>query len=567
MSQTTFKAPGPSTPITQLDDVHINDRDSEACQVRNQHRPVRETPIHNLSNNHDASSSNEPGIQSTKSKKTLLQIATVMSSLCACVFLAALELTIVSTALPTIAAHFASDSGYTWIGTSFVLAHTASTPPWGKISDIWGRKPILLFANVIFFAGSLVCALVDDLAIFIAGRAIQGLGAAGMQTLVNILPITAAVFVLLVFTLKLPSPNTPVWAGLKAIDWPGSFLIIGGTLMLLLGLYLGGVYEPWNSAKVVSLIVFGVVTGVLFIWNEWKLAEFPVLPVHLFKTCSSSSAYAVTFFHAFVFLGVAYYLPLYFQAVLLASPLRSGVYLLPFILPISISAALTGVYIQFSGKYLLVSRVGLMIMTLGMGLMISLDINMNWAKLISFQILTGIGVGLNFEGPLLSVQAVVPHKDVAAATTAMGFVRTLATAISVVIGGVLFQNEMKGEYQTLEDSLGPGLARLFNGASASASVDLIKTLPTESQLVVRTAFFNAIDKMWIMYTAFSSVGLLLGFFMKAHHLSKDHQEAHLGIVNEARGSNQADEVDFSIGTSESQEMRCVTPRHRGASTT
>ncbi|KAI1049162.1 hypothetical protein LB506_004796 [Fusarium annulatum] len=609
MSQTTSQAPGPAMPITQLDG--INDRGSAANQVCNQHHSVRETPVSNLGNIHDASSSDEPGIQSPKSKKTLLQIATVMSSLCACVFLAALELTIVSTALPTIAAHFASDSGYTWIGTSFVLAHTASTPPWGKISDIWGRKPILLVANVIFFAGSLVCALVDDLAVFIAGRAIQGLGAAGMQTLVNIcisdmfsqrdrglyygltsivwavasgigpvlggaltdrlnwrwcfwinLPITAAVFVLLFFTLKLPSPNTPVWAGLRAIDWPGSFLIIGGTLMLLLGLYLGGVYEPWNSATVVSLIVFGVVTGVLFIWNEWKLAEFPVLPVHLFKTCSSSSAYAVTFFHAFVFLGVAYYLPLYFQAVLLASPLRSGVLLLPFILPISISAALTGAYIQFSGKYLLVSRVGLMIMTLGMGLMINLEIDMNWAKLISFQTLTGIGVGLNFEGPLLSVQAVVPHKDVAAATTAMGFIRTLASGISVVIGGILFQNGMKGEYQTLEDSLGPDLARLFNGASASASVDLIKTLPTESQLVVRTAFFNALDKIWIMYTAFSGIGLLLSFFMKAHHLSKDHQEAHLGILNEARESDQAGEVDFSTGTSESQEMRRTTPRPR-----
>ncbi|KLO98911.1 related to DHA14-like major facilitator efflux transporter (MFS transporter) [Fusarium fujikuroi] len=613
MSQTTSQAPGPAMPITQLDG--INDRGLAAYQVCNQNLPVRETPVSNLGNSHDASSSDEHGIQRTNSNKTLLQIATVMSSLCACVFLAALELTIVSTALPTIAAHFASDSGYTWIGTSFVLAHTASTPPWGKISDIWGRKPILLVANVIFFAGSLICALVDDLAVFIAGRAIQGLGAAGMQTLVNIcisdmfsqrdrglyygltsivwavasgigpvlggaltdrlnwrwcfwinLPITAAVFVLLFFTLKLPSPNTPVWAGLKAVDWPGSFLIIGGTLMLLLGLYLGGVYEPWNSATVVSLIVFGVVTGVLFIWNEWKLAEFPVLPVHLFKTCSSSSAYAVTFFHAFVFLGVAYYLPLYFQAVLLASPLRSGVLLLPFILPISISAALTGAYIQFSGKYLLVSRVGLMIMTLGMGLMINLDIDMNWAKLISFQILTGIGVGLNFEGPLLSVQAVVPHKDVAAATTAMGFIRTLASGISVVIGGILFQNGMKGEYQTLEDSLGPDLARLFNGASASASVDLIKNLPTESQLVVRTAFFNALDKMWIMYTAFSGIGLLLSFFMKAHHLSKDHQEAHLGIVNEARESDQAGEVDFSTATSESQEMRRTTPRPRGVST-
>lgn len=184
MSQTTSQAPGPSMPITQLDG--ISDRGSTAYQVCNQHRSVRETPVSNLGNRHDASSSDEPGIQSPKSKKTLLQIATVMSSLCACVFLAALELTIVSTALPTIAAHFASDSGYTWIGTSFVLAHTASTPPWGKTSDIWGRKPILLVANVIFFAGSLICALVDDLAVFIAGRAIQGLGAAGMQTLVNI---------------------------------------------------------------------------------------------------------------------------------------------------------------------------------------------------------------------------------------------------------------------------------------------------------------------------------------------------------------------------------------------
>jgi MFS family permease len=122
----------------------------------------------------------------TSPKRSPAQIATVMASLCACVFLSALEVTIVSTALPTIAAHFASDSGYTWIGTSYVLAHTATTPTWGKISDIWGRKPIILVANVIFFSGSLICALVDDFAAFIAGRAVQGVGAAGMQTMVNI---------------------------------------------------------------------------------------------------------------------------------------------------------------------------------------------------------------------------------------------------------------------------------------------------------------------------------------------------------------------------------------------
>ncbi|KAF5245836.1 hypothetical protein FAUST_1623 [Fusarium austroamericanum] len=564
-------------------------------------------------NNEPPTNSNESEPAEHSSKKSLVQIATVMASLCACVFLAALEVTIVSTALPTIAAHFASDSGYTWIGTSFVLAHTASTPSWGKISDIWGRKPILLIANVIFFAGSLLCALVDDLAIFIAGRAIQGLGAAGMQTLVNIcigdmfsqrdrglyygltsivwavasgvgpilggaftvrlswrwcfwinLPITVAVFFLLVLTLRLPSPNTPVWAGLKAIDWPGSFLIVGGTLMLLLGLYLGGVYEPWNSATVVCLIVFGIITALLFVWNEWKLAEYPVIPVHLFKTWSSSAAYAVTFFHAFVFMGVAYYFPLYFQAVLLASPLRSGIYLLPFILSISISAAITGIYIQFSGKYLLVSRAGLALMTLGMGLMMNLGMDLNWAKMITFQLLTGIGVGMNFEGPLLSVQAVVPHEDVAAATTSMGFTRTIATAISVVIGSVLFQNEMKGENKALLGALGPELARMFDGASASANIDLINTLPAESQLIVRAAFFHSLDKMWILYTAFSSGGLLLSFFMKAQHLSKDHNNAHLGIAKDSNVGVSEEVTTILTENDENHELRHIPTKARDA---
>lgn len=182
MSQTSIEQlEAPSTTLgesqskTQQNGSNNNDRNYLQSQPP---ETVGEVP--------PSTSNDEPTSSTPRSKKSLAQIATVMTSLCACVFLAALEVTIVSTALPTIASHFASDSGYTWIGTSFVLAHTASTPSWGKISDIWGRKPILLIANVIFFGGSLICALVDDLAAFIAGRAIQGLGAAGMQTMVNI---------------------------------------------------------------------------------------------------------------------------------------------------------------------------------------------------------------------------------------------------------------------------------------------------------------------------------------------------------------------------------------------
>lgn len=116
------------------------------------------------------------------------QTATIMACLCACVFVAALDITIVATALPTIAAHFASPSGYTWIGTAFILAHTATTPSWGKLSDIWGRRPVLLAACAVFFAGSLLCAVVGgrQLAAFVAARALQGVGAAGLQTMVNV---------------------------------------------------------------------------------------------------------------------------------------------------------------------------------------------------------------------------------------------------------------------------------------------------------------------------------------------------------------------------------------------
>jgi MFS family permease len=115
-----------------------------------------------------------------------IQVALIMSSLCACVFVAAIEMTIISTALPDIAAHFQSPFGYQWVGSAYILGNTATIPTWGKISDIWGRKLIMLIAIAIFFAGNLTCALADEIALFLAGRAVQGVGAAGLLTLVNI---------------------------------------------------------------------------------------------------------------------------------------------------------------------------------------------------------------------------------------------------------------------------------------------------------------------------------------------------------------------------------------------
>lgn len=305
-------------------------------------------------------------------------------------------------------------------------------------------------------------------------------------------------FPLLYFSLKLPNPKTPIVAGLKAIDWTGSLLIIGGAVMLLIGLHLGGVYDPWNSAIVVCLITFGLLAGGLFALNEWKLAADPVMPLHLFRTASSSAAYAVCFFHAFAFMGVAYYLPLYFQAVLLASPLMSGVYLLPFIVSSSIAAALTGWYIQWSGRYLPAVYLGVVAMTLGIGLLIDIGVDADWVKLSIYQIIGGSGFGMNLEGPLLAVQAAVPARDIGSATAAMSFVRTISTAISIVVGGVVFQNEMNKKRAILEAGLGTEVARLLDGASAAANIEVVKALPDLEQGIARQAFYEATRSMWMM---------------------------------------------------------------------
>jgi MFS family permease len=315
-------------------------------------------------------------------------------------------------------------------------------------------------------------------------------------------PITATAFVFLSFFLRLDNPRTPIWDGLKAVDWLGSLGIVGSTLMLLLGLELGGITYPWNSPTVICLIVFGIFVGGLFVVNEWKLAWFPIMPIRLFRSTSSVAALCVCFMHGFVFIAGSYYLPLYFQAVLGASPLLSGVYLLPFVMALSFMSALMGVFIKRTGKYRPPIWFGLTVMTIGYGLFTNLDVSPNWAKIIIFQIIAGIGVGPNFQSPLIALQAQIEPRDIATATATFGFTRSLSTSISVVIGGVIFQNQMANKYQSLVAALGLQTASLLSGGSAGANVGIVAALPPAQQMVARQAFFESLRTMWIMVSLY-----------------------------------------------------------------
>jgi hypothetical protein len=345
-------------------------------------------------------------------------------------------------------------------------------------------------------------------------------------------PITGTVIIVLFFFLNLHNPKTPVWDGLKAVDWAGSLAIVGGTLMLLLGLEFGGVTYPWGSPKVICLIVFGIVAACLFVLNEWKFARYPVMPLRIFKYRSNIASLGVCFCHGYVFIAGTYFLPLYFQAVLGATPLLSGVYLIPLAMSLSVMSAFTGIFIKKTGKYLPAIWFGLVVMTLGFGLFIDLKPTADWPRIILFGIVAGIGVGPNFQAPLLALQTMVAQRDIATATATFGFTRNLSTSISVVIGGVVFQNEMQKRYPVLVAALGKQTADLLSGGSAGASVGIVSQLPPAQQVIARDAFFGSLRTMWIMYVAFAAFGIFLSLFIGDQKLSKDHTVLKTGLVED-----------------------------------
>ncbi|KAJ5549240.1 Efflux pump dotC [Penicillium frequentans] len=520
------------------------------------------------------------------------KIILVMVALCMALFLAALDMTIISTALVTIADNFhATESGYSWIAASYLLANAACIPLWGKISDIWGRKPIILMANVLFLVGSLICALAKNLPMIIAGRAVQGIGGGGIIILANIsvsdlfsmrdrpmyygifgatwaiagalgpivggafttdvtwrwcfyvnLPVGGVSLVILFFFLHIESPKTPLLAGLRTVDWIGTFTIIGGTLMFLFGLEFGGVNYPWASATVICLIVFGIVVWVLAFLAEWKIAKYPIIPTRLFGEWYNVLILLVCFCHGFVFISGTYYLPLYFQTVLMASPIMSGVYVLPLVLALSIGSAATGIVMKKTGRYRELISGGLFLMTLGFGLFIDLKSYASWPRIIIFQLIGGIGIGPNFQAPLVAFQANVRPADMAIATATFGFVRQLSTSISVVLGTVVYQNVMGQQSAKLIAAVGAEKAATISSSFSGSSRSLIESLTDSQREVVLEAFTFALSRMWILYTCVGGVGFFLSLLIRPKVLSKSHTVQKTGLDQQER--NRQDLIDI-----------------------
>ncbi|KAK9780714.1 hypothetical protein SCAR479_01900 [Seiridium cardinale] len=517
------------------------------------------------------------GEQQVKKKiRTYLVVLALFLSL----FAAALDVSIVATAAPTISEELSSAVGYTWIGASFLLASVTASAIWVTLSDIWGRKIIMMILLAWFALSSIVCAVARTIEVLIVGRAFQGAAGGGLVLLVHVcisdlfslrqrslllgltegvwalaggvgpvlggvfaslaswrwsfwinVPISGLAACIIFFFLDVQHEYTSFSDGLKAIDWTGIFAFLGCAVMLLLGLDFGGDLFPWNSAKVIALLAVGGALVFVFVYHEAKVAKYPLIPMSIFKNKINVAILVVTFFHGLVFMGAEYYLPLFFQSAFESTPLQSGLLLLPFIVTTAITGILCGIFIHRTGRFLELIWTGAALLCTGMGLFISLTTQATIGQVIGFQIIGGIGSGLLFETPIIAIQSQVGQESAATATSTLNFIRNVGITLSVVVGGTVFQSSIDARAASLRASgLPDELIQRFSGQSAMANVLSIGTVQNQAwKAAIEEAFSLAIKNMWILYTAAAFIGVVASVFVKQSHLSTEHVETVTGL--------------------------------------
>ena len=490
------------------------------------------------------------------------------------IFLVALDTVLIPTALPTISQSFRiPDSLYAWIGSSYLLANASSVPFWGKLSDIFGRKPVILAANAIFLGGSILCAVSVNAVMLIFGRVVQGLGGGGVVVLVHVcvsdlftirdrsfymgtvgavwavasalgpvlggvfaqrlhwtwcfyinIPIVSLAILVLYLTLHLHNPRTPLATGLAAMDWLGTVTIITATILLLVGLQVGGV-SSYSNAGVITCLLFGSLAYVAFPFSQHWVAQHggsPIMPLRIFKDTSNLSALAVCACDTLVFTSVAYFLPLYFQIVLGLQPEITGVCMLAVAIPLALVSFASGHIIEKTGRFLEVLQAGLFVMTLGVGLLILLGTAPSLGTVVAFLVVIGLGFGPNFGAPLIALQTRIQETDIAAGTAAFGFVRAIFGAIGLVIGQVVFQLLMAPHYGKIIDSgIADDVALNLTGGEAISQSAAINGLTEFQKNVVRHSFMSALRGTCILMTIVGAIGLLISFGIKRTKLRRE----------------------------------------------
>lgn len=410
------------------------------------------------------------------------QILRVISGILLCIFLAAIDQTVVIPAVPAIAADLNGFSHLAWIVSAYLLTSTAATPIYGKLSDTYGRRKLLLVGLAVFAVASCLCAMAGSLGQLVAARALQGLGGAGLMSMAQAaiadvvsprergryqgymastwglasvagpviggwvtetlswrwifwinLPIAIVAMVLCDRALRLLQPK----AGKVRIDWAGAFLLTGGVSAWLLVLSWGGVEMPWTSAPILGLAAGGLVLLGLLVAQERRFAD-PLLPPRLFANSVFVRGVGIAFCGALALFGGSFLLPLYFQLVKGADAAASGALLVPFLGANCIGAVIAGRLARRHGKMKAILLTGLVGCLGGFGLLALVTADTSRAVLIGYQAILGLALGLVMPSSLVTVQNAAERRDIGAATGCLLFLRSMGGAFgSTMVGALL----------------------------------------------------------------------------------------------------------------------------------
>jgi EmrB/QacA subfamily drug resistance transporter len=409
------------------------------------------------------------------------RVLTIYSGLMVTLLLAALDQTIVATALPKVVSDLGSLSSYSWVFTAYVLAATVSVPIYGKLGDIHGRRPLFLIAISIFLVGSALCGLAQNMPQLVVFRAIQGLGAGGLiplalATIGNIVPprdrgryqgLFGATFAAAsiigplvggfivdhaswrwIFFVNLPVGGLAmvvIWLTMPrrmekrehSVDWVGAGLLAFGSTALLLGLVWGGGQYAWSSPQVIAAFVAAAVGLAIFAVVERRVKE-PILPFDLMRGSSTVTASVLCMgLVGMAMFGTITYVPLFVQGVIGTSATSSGVVLTPLMLGAVTTSFLAGQWVSRSGRYKPNALVGPPILALGLFLLWRMDVHTTNAEAARNMVVTGIGLGLMMQVFVLSVQNSVPSRHIGSATALIQFSRSIGATLGVTLMGVI----------------------------------------------------------------------------------------------------------------------------------
>ncbi|MFB8243641.1 MFS transporter [Streptomyces sp. NPDC055952] len=473
--------------------------------------------------------------------------------------LAALDQTIVSTALPTIVSDLGGLDHLSWVVTAYLLAATAATPLWGKLGDQYGRKRLFQTAIVIFLIGSALCGAAQDMGQLIAFRALQGLGGGGLIVLSmaivgDLVPprergryqgLFGAVFgatsvlgpllggVLTqhaswrwVFYINLPVGvvalaviaavlHIPRNRQRHVIDYLGTFLIAAVATCLVLVASLGGTTWSWDSPQIIGLAVLGAVLACAFVAVEKRAAE-PVLPLKLFRVRTFTLSAVISFVVGFAMFGAMTYLPTFLQVVHGISPTLSGVHMLPMVVGLLLASTTSGQIVSRTGRWKVFPIAGTGITALGLLLLHQLDENSSTAEMSGFFFVFGLGLGLVMQVLVLIVQNAVPYEDLGVATSGATFFRSIGASFGVAVFGTIFAGRL-GDLLT-DAFRGTPLPPGVSAGSLEADPRGIAALPPGLRPAALHAYAVAITDVFLYAAPVALLGFVLAWFLKEDRL-------------------------------------------------